>query len=78
MGGMVWYKTGADKIKESIAEAGRQWADFGSRRPVLRKLIVLFSVVSVVFALLGGFAPSEFGQEALNRAKSVVGKNTSV
>ncbi|RQM05420.1 hypothetical protein DH86_00001961 [Scytalidium sp. 3C] len=58
LGGLVYYKLGAETLKGYISEAGRQWADFGSRRPVLRRVLVLVGVLLTVYALLGGFAPA--------------------
>lgn len=58
LSGLVYYKLGADTLKGYFAEAGRQWADFGSRRPVLRKLVVFVLFLFAIFVLLGGFAPA--------------------
>ncbi|ESZ98824.1 DUF250 domain membrane protein [Sclerotinia borealis F-4128] len=77
LGGMVWFKLGAEKIKGYLAEGGRQWADFGSRRPILRKVIVFGGIVSTIIFLLGGFAPSYgvdiHASEYINAAKNAVG-----
>lgn len=77
LGGMVWFKLGAEKIKSYLAEGGRQWADFGSRRPILRKVIVFGGIVSTIFFLLGGFAPSYdidiHASQYINAAKNAVG-----
>jgi len=77
LGGMVYYKLGAETIKSYAGEAGRQWADFGNRRPALRRISVILLSVFVVFALLGGFAPDYAAgidpTEYLNEAKSKIG-----
>lgn len=77
LGGMVYYKLGAETIKSYAGEAGRQWADFGNRRPVLRRISIILLSVFVVFSLLGGFAPNYAAgidpTEYLNEAKSKIG-----
>ncbi|RFU34605.1 hypothetical protein B7463_g1752, partial [Scytalidium lignicola] len=57
LSGLVYYKLGAETLKGYFSEIGRQWAEFGSRRPVLRKLVVFVAVLFGIFVLLGGFAP---------------------
>lgn len=39
LGGLVYYKLGADKLKEHLAQMQRGWADYGVRHPAVRKLI---------------------------------------
>jgi hypothetical protein len=58
LGGMVYYKLGYEQIKGHIADANRQWADFGARKPVLRKVTVLVATAFLIFTFFGGFAPS--------------------
>ncbi|CAF3487538.1 unnamed protein product [Fusarium graminearum] len=58
LGGMVYYKLGYEQLKGHIADANRQWADFGARKPVLRKVTVLVATAFLIFTLFGGFAPS--------------------
>lgn len=54
LAGLVYYKLGADKIKDYAAEATRMWADYGNRSPIVRKLLTIaLAIVTVVF-LLGG------------------------
>lgn len=58
LGGMVYYKLGYDALKGYASEGGRQWAEFGAKRPALRKIIVIFAAALFVFILLGGLAPT--------------------
>ncbi|KAG9667790.1 DUF250 domain membrane protein, partial [Aureobasidium melanogenum] len=58
LGGLVYYKLGADALKEYAGGAGRAWADYGVRHPALRKLIVFGGVLLVLFLLLGSFSSS--------------------
>jgi len=58
LGGLVYYKLGADMLKGYFEQAGRAWADYGVRHPALRKLIVFGVVILILFLLLGGLAPT--------------------
>jgi hypothetical protein len=57
LSGMVYYKTGPEKVKGYFAEVHRQWADFGTRQPVLRKISIIVLGVFATFTVLGGFSP---------------------
>jgi drug/metabolite transporter (DMT)-like permease len=61
LAGMVYYKVGADTAKEWLAQGGMMWAEFGSRRPVARKLVVLgsclFCFIMVLFTLGPSYSP---------------------
>lgn len=57
LGGMVYYKLGADTLKAYASEAGRQWSEFGQTRPALRKLVIIGGAVTLIFLLFGGVAP---------------------
>ncbi|CAN8103703.1 unnamed protein product [Discula destructiva] len=57
LGGMVYYKLGAETLKTYAAQAGREWTELGNTRPVLRKLIVIAGAVTLIFLLFGGVAP---------------------
>lgn len=56
--GMIYYKLGHDQIKGHIAEANRQWATFGTEKPILRRVSVILLGVFVTLALLGGIRNS--------------------
>lgn len=56
--GMVYYKLGFDQLKVYIGEGSRRWAEFGARKPILRKLSVIIFSVFVLFTLFGGLAPT--------------------
>jgi hypothetical protein len=57
LGGLVYYKLGSEKIKGHVADAQRQWADYGQRAPVMRKVILAGLGLLFLFVLLGGIAP---------------------
>ena len=58
LGGLVYYKLGAATIKAQFSDVGRLWAEFGSNRPALRKVIVFGGVLMIFFMVLGGLAPT--------------------
>jgi hypothetical protein len=58
LAGMVYYKIGADATKEYVSQAGMMWADFGARRPVARKLVVLGAFFTGFVLLLFTFGPT--------------------
>jgi arginine exporter protein ArgO len=58
LGGMLYYKLGADAIKDYFKDGGRRWAEFGATRPLLRKLLVIALAITTLFVLLGGLAPT--------------------
>ncbi|KAK3314987.1 triose-phosphate transporter family-domain-containing protein [Apodospora peruviana] len=78
LGGMVYYKLGYEQLKGYADEAGRQWADFGNRKPVLRRLSIIALVLLTLFVVLGGLAPSGIdATEYLNDAKAKMGMSTA-
>lgn len=54
LGGLVYYKLGGDSIKEYASTWSRQWAEYGSRSPLMRRVIAIALVVVTLFTLLGG------------------------
>ncbi|KAI0137367.1 triose-phosphate transporter family-domain-containing protein [Xylariales sp. AK1849] len=58
LSGMVYYKLGYEALKGYAGEGARKWAEFGAVRPVLRKVIVIVTVLFFIFVLFGGLAPS--------------------
>lgn len=58
LGGLCYYKLGADKMKMYFAEGQRSWSDYGVRHPALRKMIIIGSALLTAFLLLGGLAPT--------------------
>ncbi|KAK4130836.1 TPT-domain-containing protein [Trichocladium antarcticum] len=77
LGGMVYYKLGFEAIKGYAGEAGRQWADFGNRQPVLRRLSIILLTLLAIFFVLNGLAPSYASSidaaGYLNDAKTKIG-----
>lgn len=57
LGGLIYYKLGADKLREYLNAGLQSWAEYRARRPVLSKVIMLGAFVSIVFLLMGGLFP---------------------
>jgi hypothetical protein len=70
LGGLVYYKLGADKIKEHMGSGQRAWADYGVRHPAARKLIVIGLVLVTIILLLGGVGSTDYGG---NKLAGIVG-----
>ena len=58
LAGMIYFKLGADNIKTAFAEGGRQWAAYGNNHPAQRKIVVFFVVITTLFLLMTGLAPT--------------------
>lgn len=54
LGGLIYYRLGADKLKEYFSEGSRQWSDYGNRSPIMKKLLTIILVVITTIVLLGG------------------------
>lgn len=72
LGGMVYYKLGYEALKNYAGEAGRQWAEFGNSKPVLRKISIIVLVLFTILFLLGGLAPS-YAPDMVNEAATKMG-----
>lgn len=63
--GLVYYKLGAETLKEYISAGARKWQDFGVRRPIARRLTSIAAGVVVVVLVLGavstaGVVPEQY------------------
>ncbi|ETN46393.1 uncharacterized protein HMPREF1541_00577 [Cyphellophora europaea CBS 101466] len=58
LSGLLYYKLGAEQLKQHISQAGRSWGEFGATRPVARKLLVFGLFIFTVLLLLGGLGPT--------------------
>lgn len=63
LGGLMYYKLGAEQIKGYLAQGGRSWQELGQTKPALRKFVVFGAVLLVMFLLLGGLAPTYAPQQ---------------
>ncbi|KAF2005860.1 TPT-domain-containing protein, partial [Amniculicola lignicola CBS 123094] len=73
LGGLVYYKLGADKIKEYLGQGNMRWAEFGANRPAARKLVVLGLVMASMFILVTGLGP-RFAPETSDKLINGIGK----
>jgi hypothetical protein len=58
LGGLLYYKLGTDQLKQYVSFTSRSWNEFGTNKPVTRKLVIAGGVVLAMFLLLGGLAPT--------------------
>ena len=58
LGGMVYYKLGADSLKSFFSESNRRWAEYGAKRPAQRKMLVFGVVIVLLLVILIGLAPT--------------------
>lgn len=79
--GLVYYRLGAEKIKEYLGQGQRAWADYGVRHPALRRVIIFGLVIATLFILLGGVSvsgalPAQYDPTpyAKNKIDEVLGK----
>lgn len=63
LGGLMYYKLGAEQIKQYFAQGGRSWQELGQNRPALRKFVLFGSIFFIMFLLLGGLAPTYAPQQ---------------
>ena len=66
--GLIYYKLGAEKLKEYLGGGGRAWGEYGAKHPAMKKLII-FGIILFVFVLMAGgaftFAPPEYKNQAM-------------
>lgn len=63
-------------MKAQFSEVSRSWAEFGSNRPALRKVIVFGGILMMLFVLLGGLAPT-VGYDSKYLTSTIKGAETS-
>ncbi|PSK56781.1 hypothetical protein B9Z65_6405 [Elsinoe australis] len=77
LGGLVYYKLGADKLKEYASEGSRQWADYGNRSPIMRKLLTFAVIFITAIILLGGLGSAFPGYDPKEYAQKLSGMLTN-
>ncbi|OAL33075.1 hypothetical protein AYO22_00160 [Fonsecaea multimorphosa] len=58
LGGLLYYRLGAEQLKQYMGQAGRTWSEFGVQKPAMRKAVIFALVILTIFLLLGGLAPT--------------------
>lgn len=84
LAGLVYYKLGADKIKEHLSGGARAWADFGARKPAARKLtvagiVVVTFVVMLFVASSSGYVPERYdaAKKGMDQFHKAMGQTNS-
>jgi len=76
LGGLIYYKLGADKLREYAGQGNRQWAEYGQTHPAMRKVIMFSVVLFVLFLVLGGGAailPAQYSAGVRAGAGQILG-----
>jgi len=76
LGGLVYYKLGADQLRDYLGASGRQWSEYRAKHPAMSKFIIFLVVIVSVFVLLGGLAPyvpAQYQEAARSRAGYLTG-----
>lgn len=74
--GLVYYKLGADKIREYTGQANRAWTEYGNTHPAQRKFIIFGAAALIFFLFVGSMAPS-YAPGQVDRVKGMLGGVTS-
>ena len=75
LSGLIYYRLGADKLKEYFGQGSRSWAEYRATRPATAKLIVFAVVMTILFIVLGGLAPyvpSSYRQTATDKINHII------
>ncbi|KAI9928915.1 hypothetical protein ASPWEDRAFT_169250 [Aspergillus wentii DTO 134E9] len=70
--GLVYYKLGADKIKDYAGQANRAWAEYGVTHPAQRKFVIIGAGCLIFFLFMGTMAPG-YAPESVDRVKGYLG-----
>jgi hypothetical protein len=57
LAGLIYYKLGADQLKASFETAKMNWTTFNAKHPIIKTIIAVFSVVIIIFILMGVLMP---------------------
>lgn len=75
LSGLIYYRLGAEKLKEYFSQGSRSWAEYRATRPATAKLVVFAVVITVLFVVLGGLAPlvpSSYRQTATDKISHII------
>ena len=72
--GLVYYKLGADKLKDYISHGQRSWADFGARKPIARRLVAIAGAFVFILVVLAAVSSTGVAGDKFNAAKAVQDK----
>jgi hypothetical protein len=73
LGGLIYYKLGAEKLKEYLGQGSMKWQEFGHTRPILRKLMIFAAVIISMFMILGSLGP-RYAPDSAAKAYTGIGK----
>lgn len=73
LAGLVYYKLGADTLKQYAMNGGQNWSKYRAQHPALSKMIMFFGVLFIILVVMGGlfpYVPAEY----TNGASNLLGK----
>lgn len=70
LAGLIFYKLGAEKLREYFGQGGMMWAEFGQTRPAARKLVIFGLVLASMFMIFVGLAP-RLAPESTDKLKAI-------
>lgn len=73
LGGLLYYKLGSEQIKQYAGAAGRSWSEFGSDRPVARRILTIGAGILAFFLLIGFLTPSDSARAFTDYARGLLG-----
>ncbi|KAI9773532.1 MAG: hypothetical protein M1839_002068 [Geoglossum umbratile] len=60
LGGLIHYKLGGEKLREIFREKSMAWSEYGNRRPVVRRLLIITGTVCFTFTTIVLFSSSRY------------------
>lgn len=55
--GLIYFKLGAEKLKEYLGGSGRAWSEYGAKHPAMQKFIYFLIAVLIFTFIAGGAFP---------------------
>jgi len=76
LGGLVYYKLGAEKLREYFGGFGKQWGDYSSRHPAMSKFVIFGIALFFILVVMGGlfpYVPPEYTETAVHKVQGFTG-----
>jgi multidrug transporter EmrE-like cation transporter len=80
LGGLVYYKVGAGKLSEYVAQSRITWSQFTAKNPASGKVIVFCMALLVLSLMLAGLSPyvsDAYKSGVLDKMKSIGDKTST-
>ena len=72
LAGMLYYRLGADSLKSFFSKSSHMWAEYGSKHPAQRKMVVFGAVILMLLVVIIGLSPTlgYNGETAVSESRS--------